>query len=579
MKKNYFFSLAAAALSLSFAACSQDDIASNANVITPDMETSYAKVRISMGSIFGTRADGTFDKNDFDRGTQAEAAVKSLMLVLYDDEDQIVGTGTAGKFEMEEENRETPPAGSISDAYESTIVKFKLNVGSNTPTKLRAYVNTTSTAEKTSDIGNTTTGFVMTNSGYYANDSQNNSWTIATKIGEDNLYDTIEEAQEAKKENVVTINVERLAAKVNVFEDIEESEENTPEKVIIKDPNGTPVTIKFEAKKWAVTGLAKEMFTLKQQYDFTCVSWANDYSKNRSYWAKGVNYETSYTDYTEKTQTPLQYLSLSEIVSPNGVGYALNNGTIYVPEHTIGESAKKNDGKFDGTLTATSLVVVGKYTISDDADNKYKARDGENDHFYLSLNGTEDGKDKYTIYNEEEMIEKLIERAGVKLSSSSTTETTLNKDELLANFKVVTNENSVELKYEAAANKQLYYKTDLGTWVALSQDQVKDASVKAKMYNNGWAYFWGPITHNKYVGETEVGYYGVVRNHSYQITIHSFSGLGAPMDENVGGGDPEEDEPDPSNPIIPDPDDVKDAYINATLNVLSWHNIINGVNF
>ena len=172
MKKNYFFSFAAAALSLSFAACSQDDLTSNADVITPEMETSYAKVKISMGSIFGTRA---FNKESFDRGTEKEAAVKSLMLVLYDDEDKVVGTGTAGEFKMsEEDNRTEGTAESVSDAYQSTIVKFKLNVGDNKPTKLLAYVNTTSTDERTAAeaIGNVNDGFVMTNSGYYAKDTQ-----------------------------------------------------------------------------------------------------------------------------------------------------------------------------------------------------------------------------------------------------------------------------------------------------------------------------------------------------------------------------------------------------------------------
>ena len=595
MKKNYFFSFAAAALSLSFAACSQDDLTSNADVITPEMETSYAKVRISMGSNFGTRA---FDKESFDRGTKQEADVKSLSLMLYDDAGNLVGTGSTNTITTPEDRTEKTGTEyedkSVSDPYTSTIVKVTLKPGSAKPTKLLAYVNATSSGNydaalnnitAANAIGNTTEGFVMTNSGYYTDDSQANSWTIATEIKEENLYDTEEEAQ-ASEAKAITIYVERLAAKVSVTDN--SSSANTPEDYVIKDPEGNEVTIEFEAKKWAVTALAKEMFTLKQQYEYTLNTWANDAKHSRSYWAKGVNYDTPYADYL--TASPLKYLSLSEIVSENGgVGkdFNGNNNVVYVPEHTVGGTTISGTG-FNGIMTSTSLIVVGKYTVTGTEDGKYKSRDEDNEddnHFYLALTGTEtgdDGSEKsvYTIYNEVEMIKELIKRSGVKLSSSSDEEEEVEDETLLANFEVYTDNTDsdnkcLRLKYTGS---DLYYQSAESTWTALTAETeiFKDASSNAKMYNNGWSYFWGPITHNT---EAEgVGYYGVVRNHSYQITINSFSGLGAPMDEFVGGGDPEEDEPDPNYPISPEPD-TRDAYINATLNVLSWHNITYGVNF
>lgn len=359
-------------------------------------------------------------------------------------------------------------------------------------------------------------------------------------------------------------------------EDLEEK--TTPENVIIKDVEGSEVTIKFEAKKWAVTALANEMFTLKKKFDYSLAGWANSATHSRSYWAEGVNYETEYIDYITSSTNPLTYLSLSQIVSSNGgVGNALGAGVEYVPEHTIGDKAKNGD-TFDGTLTSTSLVVVGKYVVEGQSADKYKAsEDGDDYHFYLSLTGTEDNKDVYTIYSQTDMIKKLIERSGLTLSTSNTEKKELVDSELSKYFEVVTNktDNSVELKY---TGEGIYYQKDENSWEAMTKGEVENASAKAKMYNNGWAYFWGPIKHNT-DEEGKVGYYGVVRNHSYQITINSFTGLGAPMDENVGGGDPEEDDPTPDNPIIPDPEDIKDAYINATINVLSWHNIQYGVNF
>ena len=587
MKKNSFSYFAVAALSLTFAACSQDDIVSNTDVITPDMETSYAKVRISMGSNFGTRA---FSDENFDRGTKEEADVKSLSLMLYDDAGNLVGTGSTNSITTPDDNR-NGDAQSVSDAYTSTIVKVTLKPGSAKPTKMLAYVNANasgnydavlSSRTAANAIGNVDDGFVMTNSGYYTNDSQENSWTITTTISEDNLYDT---AEEAKSGSPITIYVERLAAKVSVTD--ASSSATAEENYVIKTPNGEEVTIKFEAKKWAVTALAKEMFTLKQQYESSLNTWANDSKHSRSYWAKGVNYDTPYADYLTNSN-PLTYLSLNQIVSEKGgVGKDLDGSdVVYVPEHTVGGTTISGSG-FNGIMTSTSLIVVGKYTVTGAEGNEYSSRDEgheDDNHFYLALTGTEPGEDDseklvYTIYNEVEMIKELIKRSGVKLSSSSASEVTVDDNTLLDNFEVYTdnadpNNKCLRLSYIGSS---LYYQTESGSWDALSQNQVKDASSNAKMYNNGWSYFWGPITHNaEQTGN--VGYYGVVRNHSYQITINSFSGLGAPMDEFVGGGDPEEEEPDPDNPIIPEPD-TRDAYINATLNVLSWHNIAYGVNF
>ena len=76
----------------------------------------------------------------------------------------------------------------------------------------------------------------------------------------------------------------------------------------------------------------------------------------------------------------------------------------------------------------------------------------------------------------------------------------------------------------------------------------------------------------------KVGEYGIVRNHSYVMTINSINGLGAPLDESKIGPDPENPtDDDPEEPIVPDPDDLKDAYIHAALKVLSWHVVSQGV--
>jgi hypothetical protein len=137
-------------------------------------------------------------------------------------------------------------------------------------------------------------------------------------------------------------------------------------------------------------------------------------------------------------------------------------------------------------------------------------------------------------------------------------------------------------------------------------------------YKDGYMYYYATIRHlstNKPVADKDVkynnnikyseGYYGVVRNHWYDVTI---SGFGPDptdpddpnhFDENYkkeedgdptnpddfddpGDGDQGEDEPDvpnvdpghgiedPDEPIVPNPDKDSDYYLGANINILAW---------
>jgi hypothetical protein len=101
------------------------------------------------------------------------------------------------------------------------------------------------------------------------------------------------------------------------------------------------------------------------------------------------------------------------------------------------------------------------------------------------------------------------------------------------------------------------------------------------------------------------GYYGVVRNHWYELTITGFGTMPStdkddpnydpswdpdknpdptdpdPFDDsNLGEDDPAPDDvpnidpghgiEDPDEPIVPNPDKNSDYYLNANINILSW---------
>lgn len=95
---------------------------------------------------------------------------------------------------------------------------------------------------------------------------------------------------------------------------------------------------------------------------------------------------------------------------------------------------------------------------------------------------------------------------------------------------------------------------------------------KAVIYENGWNVYYIPIEHlaaDKLLdlAKTTEGYYGVVRNHWYNLEINKFTRLGHAI------YDPDNEEEvikpeDPENPLY---------YVGAEINILSWRVINQGV--
>ena len=107
------------------------------------------------------------------------------------------------------------------------------------------------------------------------------------------------------------------------------------------------------------------------------------------------------------------------------------------------------------------------------------------------------------------------------------------------------------------------YEQKGGVW-----DEVTDKSgvnnmlqgTPAEVRTGGMAYYYTTIKHlgkKGKSGEPKLGEYGIVRNHSYQISLNSIKGFGTPVY-------------DPNKFIVPTvPSDDK-TYLAAKINVLSW---------
>lgn len=87
---------------------------------------------------------------------------------------------------------------------------------------------------------------------------------------------------------------------------------------------------------------------------------------------------------------------------------------------------------------------------------------------------------------------------------------------------------------------------------------------KAQVRTEGCVYYYTPIRHLA-SEETKLGYYGVVRNHSYKVNIQEVKGFGTPVF-------------DPKKEIDPTLPEEKDIYLAARINVLSWRVVKSDVN-
>ena len=104
------------------------------------------------------------------------------------------------------------------------------------------------------------------------------------------------------------------------------------------------------------------------------------------------------------------------------------------------------------------------------------------------------------------------------------------------------------------------------TWTKASKDDVNAALAKETAQvrsTDGATYYYTPIKHLGDAGK--LGEYGIVRNHSYQVTIQNIKGFGTPV------YDPKKE----IDPMIPSDENT---YLAASIKVLSWRVVSSKVN-
>ena len=414
----------------------------------------------------------------------------------------------------------------------------------------KAVQSAIATADKNDQVN--WTNFMMSSSSFDNSDAV--SGYYCTKLKASNFQES--EALAIAAGNPVEAYVERLAAKVKV--EFAESL-GTSGKIGSFTVNGTSKDLYFNVTGWGLNATTKDSYCFKNintgwTEETLGFKW-NDAANFRSYWGKSTNYGTgiypgtygsSVDKYDEKTAT-LNYITYNDLK----VGI---NGNAYCRENTNDpEVLGKN---FSGTVTSVLL----KAQVTDKEGNAVTLYNFAGS-LYDEANYKAAALNSFEASTTNRIWKKTV-------SGGNTTYTKVTADDLSV---VISADGYAHVELKEASN-YCFGAGETSTKDAttaeinklLNGDEAYKYNTGCSFYKEGMMYYNIPIEHlrddGKYNDSDYVqkeGNYGVVRNHYYIITVNSIRNLGKAV--NV-----------PDERIIPNDDDVKNYFVAAKINVLSW---------
>lgn len=575
-----FFRLYSLALAgaLMLGACSSSDDLKDGGA-TANEGKSYIAVNIkSVGTTgAGTRADYPQDGGTYEDGTANEGAISKVRFFFFNSDGsayimknkdvnyleldasvssagepghlQTIEGKTTAMLVIEGETK-TAPAYMIAVVNPQTLTKLKDEAYRES--QLRDEFTDKRFVKIATDGTGKYSDFVMSNSVYAENGARVCASSVSGHVGEN---------REEATNNPVDIYVERVVAKAtttvntdNGWEKITSGADDGKYKIKVGKIN---IDAGHEKDVYAVVqgwGLADENGTaeLEKQIDVKNNNWTSailgidpwttpDY--HRCFWSASVAFTPA------SGTNPIVNHKFSDFTTPFGTTplYTCPN----TPTCEEFNTQKINDKPYDNTLTK---VLVAAKLVYYDADNhshpadicKYRGmqilgadnvlKQIAKDHSeYWTVDPTNASKHILLAYTD-------LEYTRTDLAGSET-------DKL----------KSYEVRPVLKAGVKVYKKNSDGSFETTDSNDKLNTSLAespVQVRKDGMTYYYTPIRHLAQ-NKTEMGYYGVVRNHSYRITINTMSGFGTPVyapDEVI-------------DPVIPKD---TETYLAARINVLSW---------
>ena len=436
-------------------------------------------------------------------GTDEENEGKSALFVFFNDNGGFVQAESVDVSDFSWE----PGDGPASKVSNAVIV---LSKPTTYPSKVVALLNTgLSVADvkdkNLSDIQGISGDYIDTTNGFAMSNSaylQDGNNMVATPLTDAN----IQSSEALAKENPVTITVERVLAKVSI-------EENESLSVAGKDVklDGANITLEPEIVGYQIVQTNPKSYLLKN-IDGINAAWNwNDDANFRSYWANSYEPE-AYTFYSYK-----------EVVEGS-------TNLAYCHENTSGEE------------TATTLLVAAKI--------KAEGKDAETIIKYKGMYYTEKGLNTY--------INSQLSECYYTVDANDSQVAKSNDWSNYLKVQASSEEGAKPWAVEIVLNGQPA--TATAEEVAAAQAIIEGLD-KGMQWTDGDAYFYVPIKHNVAGQDLE----GVVRNHFYQLSVNSISGLGTPVYN-----------PSEKIEFFDKPTD-EEYYIAAKIQILKWNMVSQNV--
>ena len=575
-----FFRLYSLALAgaLMLGACSSSDDLKDGGV-TANEGKSYIAVNIkSVGTTgAGTRADYTQDGGTYEDGTANEGAISKVRFFFFNSDGsayimknknvnyldldasvssagepghlQTIEGKTTAMLVIEGETK-TAPAYMIAVVNPQTLTKLKDEAYRES--QLRDEFTDKSFVKITTDgTGKQYGDFVMSNSVYAENGARVCASSVSGHVGEN---------REEATNNPVDIYVERVVAKAtttvntdNGWEKITSGADDGKYKIKVGKIN---IDAEHEKDVYAVVqgwGLADENGTaeLEKQIDVITNNWTSailgidpwtspDY--HRCFWSSSVAFTPA------SGTNPIVNHAFSAFTTPFGTTplYTCPNTPTYT-DFTDGINNKPYDNTLTKVLVAAKLVYYDADNNSHPADIcKYRG---------MQILGADnvlkqiakDHSDFWTVDPTNASKHVLLAPTDLEYTRTDLAGSTTDKLK------------SYEVRPVLKTGVKVYKKKSDGSFETTdSNDELNRtlAESPVQVRKDGMTYYYTPIRHLAQ-NKTEMGYYGVVRNHSYRITINTMSGFGTPV------YDPDK----VIDPVIPKD---TETYLAARINVLSW---------
>lgn len=551
MKIFKLFPLACAALMMS--ACSSDDAGNGNGNQGVAGETQYLAVNIVNVGTTPTRADG------YEEGTGNESKINKIRFYFFHADGSpyiLKDTPQPGANWLEkdasEQNSQAPTYPGSVDIITNPILVIN-GVTASAPSKVIAVVNpetlTTLGNDKKSlndllnpvvdksfvnGTGTAATGFVMSNSVYASEDR---------KVCENDISGYVKQSKEAAEGAPVKIFVERVVAKVR----------GTLDNTIVGDgtnlPNGKTgykVGTYSNHDIYAVVdgwGVADENDQANLEKQIT-PTWTNDDLGFTSTWTT--------SDYHRSFWETSVAVSLGNTVNHKFNEYKnQSTGYVYTLPNTSDQAISTTDpmAKYNKN-TRTKFLVATHLMYKDGTEWKnaelctYKGID------YLGV---------------DVLKNQIAFESGYYLESTPGTYKRITKDDIT--FIKATTSGAADYFVEpvlVTEGKTFYTKggnDDAPTYTPVTNPSI--TKEPAQVRTNGMAYYYIPIKH--LAQEGTVGYYGIVRNHLYDVHVKGMTGFGTPVYNDDWK-------------IIPTVPDETKTFLAAQINVLQWRVVSQDVN-